>query len=80
MQCVVFSAKRVETYTDFLEFNDVEPLKILKHCSTRWLSLQKCVLRLLDHCDWPALLSYFRSHQDVETAGRVKRAADYLAD
>ena len=55
MQCY-YSAKKVETNTDFLEFNDVEPLKILKHCSNRWLSLQKCVLRLLHH--WSASLSY----------------------
>lgn len=50
--------------------------KLLKHCSTRWLSLEKCVKRLLHH--WPALTSYFNSHNDVEKPGRVKRVAELL--
>jgi hypothetical protein len=54
----------------------VEPTKILKHCDTRWLSLQKCVKRTLEQ--WPALKSYFVSHDDVEKPGRVKRVAGYL--
>lgn len=29
------SAKRKEEYKEFLEFMDVEPLNILKHCTTR---------------------------------------------
>lgn len=45
-------------------------MKILKHCTTRWLSLQK----------WPALQSYFTSQiKDVEkTGGRVKRISECL--
>ena len=70
-------AKRKEEYREFLEFCDVAPLKILKHASTRWLSLEKCVNRFLQQ--WPALLSYFESHEDRERPGRVKRCADYLA-
>jgi hypothetical protein len=73
-----FSAKRKEEYKKFLEFTDTQPLKIVKHCSTRWLSLQKCVGRLLHH--WPALTSYFQSHNDVEKPGRVKRTAELLSD
>jgi hypothetical protein len=73
-----FSAKRKEEYKEFLEFTDTEPLKIIKHCSTRWLSLQKCVGRFLHH--WPALTSYFMSHRDVEKPGRVKRSAELLSD
>ena len=69
------SAKRKE-YKEFLEFTDVEPLKLLKHVSTRWLSLERCVNRFLQQ--WPALVSYFESHADVEKPGRVKRCADYL--
>ena len=71
------SAKRKEQYHEFLEFCDVAPLKILKHASTRWLSLEKCINRFLQQ--WPALLSYFESHEDRERPGRVKRCADYLA-
>ena len=38
--------------------------------------LKRCVNRFLQQ--WPALLSYFESHADVEKPGRVKRCADYL--
>lgn len=62
------SLNRKEKY-----FTDTEPIKILKHCSTRWLSLEKCVNRLLHH--WSALQSYFNSHEDVEKPGRVKGCA-----
>ncbi|XP_062610502.1 uncharacterized protein LOC134272272 [Saccostrea cucullata] len=72
------SSNRKEKYKEFMEFTDIEPLKILKHSSTRWLSLEKCVGRFLHH--WPALKSYFSSHDDVEKPGRVKRCAAYLND
>jgi len=71
------SAKHKEEYREFLEFCDVAPLKILKPASTRWLSLEKCVNLFLQQ--WPALISYFESHEDRERPGRVKRYADYLA-
>ncbi|CAG2237125.1 unnamed protein product [Mytilus edulis] len=70
------SSKRMEEYKEYLSFCDVEPLKILKHVSTRWLSLHTCITRILHH--WPALKSYFNSHQDVEKEGRVKRVAKHL--
>ena len=72
----ISSSKRKEIYQAFLEFCEVELLKILKHVTTRWLSLQKCVIRVLHH--WPALNSYFNSHEDVEKEGRVKRVAAAL--
>lgn len=64
------SSNRKEKYKEFLDFTDTEPSKIIKHSSSRWLSLEKCVNRLLDH--WTALQSYFNSHDDVEKPGRVK--------
>ncbi|XP_060588036.1 uncharacterized protein LOC132743524 [Ruditapes philippinarum] len=73
------SSKRKEEYKDFQMFTDTEPAKIIKHCSTRWLSLQKCVSRLLQQ--WPALKSYFSSHNDCETTGsRVQRCYQRLND
>lgn len=33
------SSNRKERYKEFLDFTDTEPMTILKHCSTRWLSL-----------------------------------------
>lgn len=70
------SSKRKEEYKEFLKFQDVDPLKILKHVSTWWLSLHKCVTCTIHH--WPALLSYFKSHKDGDKDGRVKRVADQL--
>lgn len=70
------SAKRKEEYKEFLEFNEVDYLKIIKHVSTRWFSLQKCISRTLLH--WPALQSYFKSYKDNEKEGRIKRAAQHL--
>jgi len=72
-----FNHSAKEEYREFLEFCDVAPLKILKHASTRWLSLEKCVNRFLQQ--WQALLSYFESHEDDERPGRIKRCADNLA-
>lgn len=65
-----------EKYKEYLDFCDVDPSKLLKHSSTRWLSLEKCVKRLLHH--WPALTSYFNSNSDVEKPGRVRRVSELL--
>ncbi|XP_048240522.1 uncharacterized protein LOC125373470 [Haliotis rufescens] len=70
------STKRTELYKSFQEFCDVEPDRILKHVQTRWLSLERCVKRTLEQ--WPALKSYFTSHEDVEKPGRVKTCCSYL--
>ena len=53
------SSKRKEIFKSYHEFCDVETRKILKHSSTRWLSLMKCIDRVLRHYD--ALKSYFSS-------------------
>jgi len=44
----------------------------------RWLSLQKCVTRTLHH--WPALTSYFKSHENVESEGKVKKLAELFGN
>ena len=72
------SSKRKEEYKEFATFCEVDPLKLLKHCQTRWLSLLRCVNRTLQQ--WPALQSYFTSHCDVERAGRVKRIEKLLCN
>ena len=53
------SSKRKEIFKSYQEFCDVETRKILKHSSTRWLSLMKCIDRVLRQYD--ALKSYFSS-------------------
>ncbi|KAL1442126.1 hypothetical protein MTO96_046532 [Rhipicephalus appendiculatus] len=51
------SAKRKEALRQFQEIHDADFRKILKHVPTRWLSLGKCLTRLLDQ--WKPLLSFF---------------------
>ena len=68
-----YSVKRKEAFREYQEFCGVQMQCVLKHATTRWLSLQKCINRTIRQ--WPALMSYFTSHEDVEKAGRVKRVA-----
>ena len=53
------SAKRLAEYQTFQHFTDTEPHKILKPAQTRWLSLEQCVLRVLEQ--WSALEAYFEN-------------------
>ena len=49
------SSKRCEEFAQVLaDFDGIAPLAVIKHCSTRWLSLERAVKRLL--ILWPALL------------------------
>ena len=65
------SAKKWSEFAEIrAEFDEIKPLKILKHSTTRWLSLQRCIKRLPDQ--WPALYSYFDRQTDIEpTSDRV---------
>lgn len=51
-------------------FTDTPKEVITKHISTRWLSLQKCVDRILSH--WNALQSYFNTIGEAERPGWAK--------
>ena len=75
------SAKRTHEYSEILaEFDDIEPLRIVKHCTTRWLSLERCLKRLIDQ--WPALYAYFDRETDSVSRSsgnsRVQRVANSL--
>lgn len=74
------SAKKWSEFSEIrAEFSEIKPLRILKHSTTRWLSLQRCIKRLLDQ--WPALYSYFDRQSDVEPSNaRVQRVAKHLSD
>lgn len=51
------SAKRSANLREFQQFFNVETHKILKLSSTRWLSLEQCVVRLLNN--WEVLQHFF---------------------
>ena len=73
-----YSAKRWERFSEIqAEFEDIRPLRVLKHSTTRWLSLLRCLKRLLDQ--WPALHSYFdRQAEEEPNDGCVQRVATSL--
>lgn len=51
------SSKRKKMLAEFQSLHGADTLKILKHCSTRWLSLESCVTRLLEQ--WLPLTHFF---------------------
>ena len=71
------SSKRCEEFAVVLQdFEGIAPLSVIKHSSSRWLSLEKAVRRLITL--WPALLAYF--DRDRGTNERARRVADALMD
>ena len=58
------SVKRKEGLREYLEFTGEAVRKVLKHVTTRWLSLGKCLERLLHM--WSGLKSYFLSRFESE--------------
>ena len=53
------SSKRKGKLSEYFEFCDQDYQKVLKHVSTRWLSLERCVERALKK--FPSLKAYFLS-------------------
>ncbi|XP_041375078.1 uncharacterized protein LOC121387962 [Gigantopelta aegis] len=56
------SSKRKQSLQCFQLLNGKETRKILKHVSTRWLSLGQAITRLLDQ--WEAVTNFFESELD----------------
>ena len=63
------SSKRKEILHEFQEFTNTKELKILKHCKTRWLSLDRAVKRVPQQ--WDALYAYFDREAETDRSGRV---------
>lgn len=59
------SAKRKEKLMHFQQLHNTEVKKILKHVCTRWLSLNTCLVRILDQ--WNPLLSFFKEEVKVSS-------------
>ena len=74
------SSKRWHEFNEIQrEFSNVKPLRVLKHCTTRWLSLERCLKRLIQQ--WPALHCYFDRIVETEPGNeRVRRVARQLKD
>ena len=70
------SFKRKEELHEFQDFTGTQQLKILKHCKTRWLSLERPVKRVLQQ--WQALLAYFDKESEEDKSARVQRLNKHL--
>jgi len=70
------STKRKNDLLKYCEFCDQEYRKVIKHVSTRWLSLQLAVERSLKQ--YPSLRSYFRSSD--ESQARFVRLKNLFED
>lgn len=75
-----YSAKRWAEYMELQEeFEDIKPLKFLKQSTTRWLSLERCIKRLIEK--WPALYAYFdREASEGSNIERADKIAKQLRD
>ena len=72
------SSKRWQEFADVLsDFDGIVPMRVLKHCTTRWLSLERAVKRLIDL--WPVLHAYFDRESEGRSNERVRRVAALLA-
>lgn len=73
-----YSAKRWEGLSEIqAEFEDIKPLRVLKHSTSRWLSLLRCLKRLLHQ--WPALHCYLDRQTEREPSDdRVQRVEKSL--
>ena len=60
------SVKRKATLREYMEFTNTDVKKVIKHVTTRWLSLGKSVDRTL--LQWEALRSYFLSEFEEDNS------------
>uniref|UniRef100_H3AK16 HAT C-terminal dimerisation domain-containing protein n=1 Tax=Latimeria chalumnae TaxID=7897 RepID=H3AK16_LATCH len=77
------SAKRRENLKEFFVFLDVQWRKILQHVTTRWLSLNPAISRMLQN--WAAIKSYFISIGDdcpkqIQKVLKLAKYADTVED
>ena len=71
------STKRNKALSEFQELCGTGTRKILKHCSTRWLSLSACVNRLIEQ--WEPLAKYFRSEVQSSVSSIMKSVSKRIS-
>ncbi len=63
------SAKKVSELKNFFEKDDIEFNEILRHITTRWLSLSSSVDRLIEN--WIPIKKYFREKGEDKTSNII---------
>ncbi|XP_067949658.1 uncharacterized protein [Watersipora subatra] len=62
----------------FAAYPDLEYKRMLKHCSTRWLSIRPCLERLLVF--YEPIMKYFIDCKEAEKRGKAKNIKEILTD
>ena len=70
------SSKRQSFFKEMQLLHDVKQGKILKHVSTRWLSIKKCLPRLIEN--WEPLYTFFKSEESASTSATAKEKTGRL--
>lgn len=70
------SSKRQTNLSKFQELNDVAQKKILKHVPTRWLSVGRCIDRLLEN--WESLRGFFEEEAQTTKTERTIALRSFL--
>ena len=65
------SSKRQSFFKEMQLLHDVKQAKILKHVSTRWLSIKKCLPQLLEN--WEPFYTFFKSKNQQQPQPRTKK-------
>lgn len=71
------SSNRMQKLEMFQKLHDIEVRKILKHVSTRWLSVGTCLSRLLEQLQ--ALRDFFASEAKCNSGGPKTSAAAHIS-
>ncbi|KAL3244110.1 hypothetical protein MRX96_047301 [Rhipicephalus microplus] len=69
------SAKRKDRLVEFQGMHNTEVRNILKHVPTRWLSLGRCLTRLLEQ--WQPLVSFFLNETKPKSQQRPSFLGSY---
>ena len=72
------SSKRQGDLKCFQLLHDMKETKILKHVATRWLSIGKCLPRLID--SWDALYDFFKSEEKSAKENNTKKKVTHLKE
>ncbi|GFN78517.1 Zinc finger bed domain-containing protein 5 [Plakobranchus ocellatus] len=70
------SSKRLAAFKAFQVLHELKDNKILKHVSTRWLSIRRCLPRLLEN--WEPLLDFFKAQEKSASSSAEKEKVGKL--
>lgn len=76
---IFYSTKRTETLKEyFKDFPEMQYRNMLKHSSTRWLSLRPCLDRLINFYD--PVSKYFIDCKEADKKGKAQNVRELLQD